>query len=518
MKVLDVNVLQSGMDDTITDIDNLQGRISALQRAVRDFAGLDDALSGKGGEAIRAFYDDCHQPFLIFLHQSLIDYQNTLTELKEAVETFEPDENGYVSQEFLENDVKNGLDEVKTTAIDLTSEANSIIGSVQDIVSIEKIDESEVVDNVQRGKDKADHIVDELNILDEYGVSQLEQTKQDLDTMLSYLTEIESKFQSGDLSIRNFDVKAIQGLESFQTIQDSIYNKNQETISGLYGDDIEKMPMSEIEKMQASILSELSEDGKATLNHAFNALENGEINRKQYQDIVLGLQRFERDIEEGNLDASVDPAFFEYFRNNYKNIGINAYADIISSYVKEAGKNSVEVGKHGIRIGDLIKEFPVGKNFFTKTGDIIKRGGDFIVLTGRNIQGAGLALGVGSIIGGYGLGMYHDLKKKDKSVGEAIAHNTASLGVGLGTNTLAMAAFGTNPGGWAILGGIAVGTILTTTFNYWYEINLFDLQDGLDWVGGKIDETWKKTKEVISNVGEAISGGIDAINPMNWAW
>ncbi len=72
--------------------------------------------------------------------------------------------------------------------------------------------------------------MDELNILDEYGVSQLEQTKQDLDTMLSYLTEIESKFQSGDLSIRNFDVKAIQGLESFQTIQDSIYNKNQEAI------------------------------------------------------------------------------------------------------------------------------------------------------------------------------------------------------------------------------------------------------------------------------------------------
>ncbi len=97
---------------------------------------------------------------------------------------------------------------------------------------LKKIDESEVVDNVQRGKEKADHIVEELNILDEYGVSQLEQTKQDLDTMLNYLTEIESKFQTGDLSIRNFNVKAIQGLESFQTIQDSIYNKNQETISG----------------------------------------------------------------------------------------------------------------------------------------------------------------------------------------------------------------------------------------------------------------------------------------------
>ena len=270
MKVLDVDVLQSGIDDTITDIDNLQDRISAVQRAVRDFAGLDDALSGKGGEAIRAFYNDCHQPFLVFLHQSLTDYQHTLTEIKEAVDSFEPNANGYVSQEYLENDVKNGLEEVKTTTIDFTSEANSIIGSIQDIVSIPKIDESEVMDNVQRGKEKADHIVEELNILDEYSVSQLEQTKQDLDTMLNYLTEIESKFQSGDLSIQNFNVKAIQGLESFQTIQDSIYNKNQETISGLYGDDIEKMPMSEIEKMHESTLNKLNDDSRVVLNGALN--------------------------------------------------------------------------------------------------------------------------------------------------------------------------------------------------------------------------------------------------------
>lgn len=343
LKVLDVDVLQSGIDDTIKDIDNLQGQISAVQRAVRDFAGLDDALSGKGGEAIRSFYNDFHQPFLVFLLQSLTDYQHTLTEIKEAVDSFEPNANGYVSQEYLENDVKNGLEEVKTTTIDFTSEANSIIGSVQDIVSIEKIDESEVVDNVQRGKEKVDHIVEELNTLDEYGVSQLEQTKQDLDTMLNYLTEIESKFQSGDLSIRNFNVKAIQGLESFQTIQDSIYNKSQETILGLYGDDFEKLPMSEIEKMHANVLGDLVKDEKVILEQAFYALKNGEIDRKDYANLLKTIV-----YKDDKMDKKVESSIWDKIKGATATVGRT---------LKGAGLGIYDVGKDTVvGIYDMITD------------------------------------------------------------------------------------------------------------------------------------------------------------------
>src|SRR5690625_2722822 len=93
LKVLDVKSLHMGIDHTVKDIDTFQEQIGAIQRAVRDFSALDEALKGAGGEALRAFYEECHQPFLIFLQQSLIDYSNTLVEIKEAVETFEPNPN-----------------------------------------------------------------------------------------------------------------------------------------------------------------------------------------------------------------------------------------------------------------------------------------------------------------------------------------------------------------------------------------------------------------------------------------
>jgi len=54
---------------------------------------------------------------------------------------------------------------------------------------------------------------------------------------------------------------------------------------------------------------------------------------------------------------------------------------------------------------------------------------------------------------------------------------------------------------------IAAGTLASVLFETVYDSNLGGLQDGLDWVGGKIDQA-----------GEVISDGLSAINPMNWAW
>src|SRR5699024_2503007 len=115
-----------------------------------------------GGEAIRAFYRDCHEPFLVLLHQSMIDYQTILTQMNKAIDSFESNESGYISQDFLENDVEDALDIAKESAIGYTDEANSIIDRVPDIVSIDLIDESDVVDEVQKAQEKAGETVEGL--------------------------------------------------------------------------------------------------------------------------------------------------------------------------------------------------------------------------------------------------------------------------------------------------------------------------------------------------------------------
>ena len=55
MKVLDVNSLR-------TEIDSFYSQITTIQKAIQSLIILDDALKGETGEAIRAFYDECHRP------------------------------------------------------------------------------------------------------------------------------------------------------------------------------------------------------------------------------------------------------------------------------------------------------------------------------------------------------------------------------------------------------------------------------------------------------------------------
>jgi len=231
LKVLDVNSLQAGIDFAVKDIEKFTDQIGGVQKAVYHFHSLDDALKGKGGEAIRAFYQYCHEPFLIFLHQSLIDYKSILSEMKDAVNSLEVNEQGFVSQYFLENEMKNGLNKVEKKAVELTDDANSIIESVQGLVSIDKIDESALVEDVRRGKNKADDIVEKLHALDDEQVKALETVKENLQFMKSYLSEIEAKFQNGDLTIEDFSITAISDVEEFGVITENVYGE--EGIIGL---------------------------------------------------------------------------------------------------------------------------------------------------------------------------------------------------------------------------------------------------------------------------------------------
>ena len=207
---------------------------------MRSFYLLDDSLKGEGGEALRAFYRDCHEPFLILLHQSMIDYQNVLTQMSEAIDSFEPSESGYVKQEYIENDVEDGLENVKDTAIKYTDEANSIIDSVSDIVSISHIDESNLVDKVQQGKKNAEEIVEELYALDDEQVRAMVSVKDDLNDMVNFISDLETLFKDGDLSVENYNVTAVMGLDSFRSVSENVYGEG-----GLFGLILKKMQKGE---------------------------------------------------------------------------------------------------------------------------------------------------------------------------------------------------------------------------------------------------------------------------------
>lgn len=236
--------------------------------------------------------------------------------MKNGIESYESNTKGYVSETYLENDVKSGLDKVETKTVELTASANAVLDSVKDLVPITKIDESEVVENVQRGKNKVNDVVEELHLLDEFETSQLKKAKEDLQTMRNYLSEIESKFQSGDLSIENYSVNAIKGIDAYKEMNDSIYNRKDENVEALNENSIKDMPMYAIEKDKNEKLDDLSETSKAIINNAYKDLESGEIDRATYYTILSTLELANGEVSEEDLEEDVPEGFVKYVIEN----------------------------------------------------------------------------------------------------------------------------------------------------------------------------------------------------------
>lgn len=223
------------------------------------------------------------------------------------------------------------------------------------------------------------------------------------------------------------------------------------------------------------------------------------------------------DLAEENPDAEIPASFLEYLQENSESIGVDVSQDLISALIEQSGLGVIRLGG----LANVITGMPgpVGSNSFVllnpRTTDVINT----VIKHGRNLQGVGTAIGVGFMAFGYGIGMYDDLINNDKTVGEALAHNTTSLGVGIAGSTIGasvtaslLISFGvSNPVGWAILGSVAVGVFATWGFNYLYDNNIGNVQDDSDRIGRVIDYTLKKAGKAIINHGLFI-------NPISWAW
>ena len=55
MKTLDVQALHNAIDQTLEQLKQQSDEIAKVKKAVEGITSLDDALKGKGGDAIRAF-------------------------------------------------------------------------------------------------------------------------------------------------------------------------------------------------------------------------------------------------------------------------------------------------------------------------------------------------------------------------------------------------------------------------------------------------------------------------------
>lgn len=218
MKTLDVQAFQTGLDKTLTELKNQTDEISKVKQSVKGLTSLDDALKGAGGEAIRSFYEECHTTFLLFYESFISDYKGLLEKTKSALHSLEPNQNGFISQSFLENELHDGVSQAESLTGRLTSKANQTMATVSHIVDLPDLDDSAVNENAKKAQRQISETLEKLHTFDREQTNALKAARDDLDTMKQYIQQLEKMYTGPKIEISEYKSGSILKPQNDSTI------------------------------------------------------------------------------------------------------------------------------------------------------------------------------------------------------------------------------------------------------------------------------------------------------------
>lgn len=146
--------------------------------------------------------------------------------------------------------------------------------------------------------------------------------------MRTYLSDMESMLKGGDLSVANFDLNDIKGMDAYHSIIDSVFNRGDNGEGEISEMTFEHLPLSVIEQNKDAKLGNLTDDQKYLLTDAFKQLKSGEIDRAEYLRLYLDIPKLE-DSEE------VPQSIVDFIYDNKGDLGYTLSADTITEIINQ---------------------------------------------------------------------------------------------------------------------------------------------------------------------------------------
>ncbi|MBR8664927.1 LXG domain-containing protein, partial [Bacillus paralicheniformis] len=247
MKTLDVQALHKAIDQTLEQLKQQSEEFVQVKKSVEDIASLDDALKGKGGDAIRAFYEECHTPFLQFYDTFIEEYSSTLKKMKTALNSLEPNHNGFISQNFLEHELEQGVNAADRTTKHLVSKTNATIAKVSHIVDLPDLNDSGFHEQNQKALKEISTTLEKLHTFDREQTNALKTAENDLETMQRYISRLEKMYTGPKIEITGYQKGSILKPDEMDTLRGG-----QDTAMGVMMDKLDKRSKLEKEVSEVS--------------------------------------------------------------------------------------------------------------------------------------------------------------------------------------------------------------------------------------------------------------------------
>ncbi|RJS55466.1 transposase [Bacillus subtilis] len=260
MKTLDVHALHEGIQHTIEKLDKQKQQLEKLEKSVEHLAGMKDALKGKGGDAIRTFYEECHKPFLLFFGMFIDEYKKVLKQTQHAISSVESDSHGMIAEAFLSHDARHGVKHAREVTEQLTDAVNRQTSAIGHIVSLPTVNDSFFRMETEQAERLITDTLHKLLQFDGQQTQALETAKSDFQTMKKYIDQLETMYTGPKIEITGYKSGSI------------LKSKEEENINQTFGainpqmkqadDSPMEMMLKKLEKHKQSNVDTVMKDGK----------------------------------------------------------------------------------------------------------------------------------------------------------------------------------------------------------------------------------------------------------------
>lgn len=237
-KVYDAKALFDVAKDREKAYDELLSQLGELKKALQGVADLEGSLEGKGADNIKSFYKQ-HADTAGQWENLIKMQQSYFSTLHVKAEKAKLSGSTIVTESFLETELKNANSNAKEMVAQQHDDLQSILNSIDDIVSISAFSTSEFNDKIEEAEKKRTDTIEAVNQLDaewskEY--SEMDDFYAVVDTLVSGLELATS--QGGSVYQLAFDEKAYHDSELYK-VQTKLndyatsyvdYNKQQEEV------------------------------------------------------------------------------------------------------------------------------------------------------------------------------------------------------------------------------------------------------------------------------------------------
>ncbi|MGJ6985883.1 T7SS effector LXG polymorphic toxin [Bacillus subtilis] len=204
MKTLDVHALHKGIQHTIEKLDKQKQQLEKLEKSLEHLAGMKDALKGKGGDAIRTFYEECHKPFLLFFGMFIDEYKKVLKQTQHAISSVESDSHGMIAEAFLSHDARHGVKHAREVTEQLTDAVNRQTSAIDHIVSLPTVNDSFFRMETEQAERLISDTLNKLFQFDGQQTQALETAKSDFQTMKKYIDQLGTMYTGPKIEITGY--------------------------------------------------------------------------------------------------------------------------------------------------------------------------------------------------------------------------------------------------------------------------------------------------------------------------